>query len=196
MTDVIDDKLHRIEVLLSAFSDGLSSEWSTSYVGAYAWASRKNPEGHAFVELYRDYSDRKFRIILHALAGTLERLNLYKAVDCFDAASDSLTWLFNGNCKPCGGTGVVDIHQQQCPFCQGTGKVYKPSSKAASEAFAMIHDALAKMNSQIAGYLRGSVDKPIGDRVYRVNVYAFDSNPIGGRLPDLDCQESGLGVGG
>lgn len=145
-------ELNRIETTLAALTAGAGYEWSESYILAHGLSGQRNPLAYALDHLLDKQSSGNLWMATHLLSGELIRQKVCKSKDSVDLARDSLQYWLTKHCVMCHGTGVLNIEQDQCPMCGGTGKRYHPANYEG--ALKVIEGALEWMESQLQNRLR------------------------------------------
>ena len=147
--------LNRVEVALSALSVGASYEWSENYILAHGLSGQKNPLGHALDHLLSKPNASSLWMAEYLLAKRLVEQKVCKSRDSIDMAREAISFWFNKHCPACRGTGVINIEQEQCQLCHGTGEKYHHA--AIDGALRVIENAVDWMDNQLRKRISGRI---------------------------------------
>lgn len=144
--------LYRVETVLSAMTVGPGYGWSENHLIAHGWSGQRNPLGHALNRLLDCSTSGNVWLAEYLLAGQLCKQKVCRGKDSVDLARDALKYWRDPWCRTCKGTGVLNIEQERCDDCDGTGRKFRPASYEG--ALKVIEAAQEWMEDQLRGRLR------------------------------------------
>lgn len=153
----MNDDLIRVESAVSATASGnLTYErWPYDYEMAIGFAGQSNPLGFAVLRYLGDEpsGSAALNLILHLATVLIKRGNdPKKANDAAWAAVDAWNHI---KCPTCTGRGVMNIEQQQCAACNGTGERSKGDmSDIVRAGISALMEAERWMEGQLSAKLK------------------------------------------
>ena len=146
---------YKIEAWVTATASGsLQPEgWACDQILAHGLAGQRNRLGNALDHLLAYPNETNLWLVTFLLAGELERQNVGRRSESVDIARDALRHFGDARCPNCGGRGVMDFQQTQCPECLGTGERPRPSYKPVADALGVINQAISYMEGQLRAKL-------------------------------------------
>lgn len=150
-------ELNRVESAVTATASGnLTWErWTLDAAVALGLSGQKNPLGFAVVRYLSDppSSMNTWNVVL-VLAKEMQ-LRGVAADGIKEAAMHAFEFWKDDRCPACSGRGVMNIEQQQCRTCSGTGKRKMPRSDASIRTgIACLAEAETWMERQLAARLK------------------------------------------
>lgn len=156
MKNRMDDNLNRVESAVSATASGnLTWElWPHDCATALGFAGHKNPLGFAVVRyISAESSGTAMDVIMH-LASVLTKQG-HAAKLANDAARAAVDAWNHIKCPHCSGRGVLNIEQQMCSACNGTGERDKAGlPEIVRDGISALMEAERRMEGQLAARLR------------------------------------------
>jgi hypothetical protein len=153
----MDDNLNRVESAVSATSSGNLTweQWPHDCATALGFAGQRNPLGFAVVRYLSDEpsSSAALDIILCLSTALIKKGHAAKlANDAAWAAVDAWNHI---KCPYCTGRGVLNIEQNECPACHGTGHRDKGAlPEIVRDGMSALMEAERWMEGQLAARLR------------------------------------------
>lgn len=173
MTDL---NLARVESAVCATSSrNLSSgSYALDVCTALGFAGIKNVLGWNLIQLLNAPSMCEVRNVLDELAKQLARMRKIEYRPARDASWSALMWWWDSRCTECGGRGVLDKQQRQCPRCRGSGRRPVPvTTDHVKDAIGLLIEAETWMEKQLTTKLRGARNE--SNDGYRVHLPLKDS---------------------
>ena len=171
---------YKIEAWVTATASGsLQPEgWACDQILAHGLAGQRNRLGNALDHLLAYPNEGNLWLVTFLLAGELERQRIGPRSESVDIARDALRHYGDARCQNCGGRGVMDFQQTQCPACLGTGDRPRPSYKPVADALGVINQAIGYMEGQLRAKLgnRSADSRP--EPSYRVNAATLHQDLI------------------
>jgi len=179
---------HKIEAWVGATASGSLQPdgWACDQVLAHGLAGQRNRLGSALDHLLAYPNEVNLWLVTFLLASELERQNICRGRESVDVARDALKYFGDARCPNCGGRGVMDFQQTQCPACQGSGDRPRPSYKPVADALCVIDQAISYMERQLRKKLGRSADSA-PEPQYVVNIGRIQGRTISSpSLDDMD----------
>lgn len=150
------DDLYRVEQTISAINAGnLDPEGHAhACILALGFSGQRNPVGSAVLHLLESPTHPNRMLAVYHLARTLEKRSICAGRDSVDIAGDALAWYAFKGCPDCTGRGVINLEQQICKRCGGTGERKRPSNKVTAQAVSIVEEALRWLEMQERAQLR------------------------------------------
>ena len=153
----MNDDLNRVESAVTATASGNLTweQWPHDCATALGFAGQRNPLGFAVVRYLGDEpsGSAALGVILHLATVLIKRgFDPKKANDAAWAAVDAWNHI---KCPYCAGRGVLNIEQQVCEACNGTGERDKAAlPEIVREGIGALMEAERWMEGQLAARLR------------------------------------------
>ena len=157
-------ELYRTESVEVCINRGITSKWAQDHILAHGLAGQRNPLGNALIHLEATikrlpdkrvlYSPASFRMAQYHLSGELIRMKICKSRDATDFAEWALKYFIDKRCHGCMGTGVLNIEQEPCNTCGGTGG--RPTSAIVLKVIKIIEGYQDWMEAQLCKKLRNT----------------------------------------
>lgn len=156
----MDESLYRIEETLCSLNSGnlKSDSWDFDHVLAHGLSGQRNRIGNAIDHLIAHPNTENYRMVVFFVSGILAQEKVCQKKDAPEVAKLAIEWYWDKHCPKCGGRGVLDFEQHQCPECYGTGEKPKPSAKPVREAVSIIIQSVNWMEGQLRARLRMSTE--------------------------------------
>ena len=138
---------NRVETVLSALNRGCSSEWAEDHILAHGLCGQRNKLGNAINHLIATPSNGNMQLTVFILSGELIKQKLCRSRDAVDIARNALEYYLTRLCMACQGRGVVNLEQQTCDVCGGTGR--RPMNKEIERPIALIEASIDMMEGQL-----------------------------------------------
>lgn len=142
-------ELYKLEATLSALAVGVCKEWSETLVLAHGLSGQRNPLGYALDHLLTSPNGINARLTTLLLAKELVKQKVCTDKQSWDVANDAISWWWDCHCPHCKGRGVINIEQDMCKQCVGTGMKPKPQRKEIYRAIGVIEAAMEWMEHQL-----------------------------------------------
>lgn len=153
----MNDDLNRVESAVSATASGNLTweQWPHDCATALGFAGQRNPLGFAVVRYLGDEpsGSAALSLILHLATALIKRgYDPKKANDAAWAAVDAWNHI---KCPHCSGRGVLNIEQQHCAACNGTGERDKAAlPEIVREGIGALMEAERWMEGQLSARLK------------------------------------------
>jgi hypothetical protein len=150
-------ELNRTETVLSALTQGITGTWAEDHVMAHGLSGQRNPLGNALNHLLANPSRGNMYLAVFLLSGELQKERIGHVMDSVDIARDAITYWLSWLCPACSGRGVINIEQDQCQECGGTGRRERPKDPVKS-AVSVIERHIEWMEGQLKARLKNYGD--------------------------------------
>jgi hypothetical protein len=144
------DALYRTETAISALSANTLAwnSWAHDSLTALGMSAIRNPLGDRLIHFINSPSGHRAYIIVMMILTKLLR-DGHKATQ--DHAFQSFEYWNGRHCLNCGGRGVMDFEQTECPRCGGTGDRPIPSeyNETIKAGISMLIEAEQYMERQL-----------------------------------------------
>ena len=153
----MNDDLNRVESAVTATASGNLTweQWPHDCATALGFAGQRNPLGFAVVRYLGDEpsGSAALGVILHLATVLIKRgYDPKKANDAAWAAVDAWNHI---KCPHCAGRGVLNIEQQTCDACHGTGERDKAAlPEIVRDGISALMEAERWMEGQLAARLK------------------------------------------
>ena len=154
------EELYKLEATLSALSVGICKNWSETLVLAHGLSGKRNKLGYAIDHLLANPNGINARLVTLILAKNLVSQKVCNHKNSWDVANDAISWWWDCKCPHCHGRGVLNIEQDMCRVCVGTGMKPKPTKKEVYRGIGVIEAALEMMESQLRHRTQGCKNIP------------------------------------
>ena len=156
------DNLNRVESAVSATASGNLTweQWPHDCAVALGFAGQRNPLGFAVVRYLGDEpsGSAALNVILHLATVLIKRG--YSAKLANEAAWAAVDAWNHIKCPMCSGRGVMNIEQQQCDACNGTGE------RAKGEVPDIVRDGISAL-MEAERWMEGQLAARLRDASYR-----------------------------
>ena len=153
------ENMNRVESAVSATRSGNLTweQWPHDCATALGFAGQRNPLGFAVVRyISAESSATAMAVILHLATALIKKGHAAKLAN--DAAWAAVDAWNHVKCPYCTGRGVLNIEQNECPDCHGTGHRDKGAlPEIVRDGMSALMEAERWMEGQLAKMLRGTV---------------------------------------
>lgn len=150
------ENMNRVESAVSATSSGNLTweQWPHDCATALGFAGQRNPLGFAVVRyISAESSSAAMEVILLLATALIKKGHAAKLAN--DAAWAAVDAWNHVKCPYCTGRGVLNIEQNECPACHGTGHRDKGAlPEIVRDGMSALMEAERWMEGQLAARLR------------------------------------------